>query len=78
MKVMTADREITIFGKARHFLLQQATSSGAEQYVPPLPFITCDTTDIIEASRHPQVLQNPSKPHQNRKRGQEAGHPSPR
>ena len=33
---------------------------------------------MIEASRHPQVLQNPSKPHQNRKRGQEGGHPSPR
>ena len=29
---------------------------------------------MIEASRHPQVLQELSKPHQNRKRGQEAGH----
>ena len=40
--------------------------------------MTCDTTDMTEASRHPQVLQNPSKPHQTRKRGQEAGYPSPR
>ncbi|KAK3175907.1 hypothetical protein OEA41_007229 [Lepraria neglecta] len=37
----------------------------------------CHTTDLIEASKRPQVLHKPSKPYQKRIRGHEAGHSSP-
>jgi len=37
----------------------------------------CHTADLIEASQRPQVLHKPSKPHQKRKRGHEAGRSSP-
>jgi len=35
------------------------------------------TADLMEALHRPQVLHKPSKPHQKRKRGHEAGHSSP-
>jgi len=61
--------------------LQQATFLWAGKSVPPLTFLLCRKTDLIEASQHLHILHETSKPSRKRKRAheeQEAGHPSPR
>ena len=65
------------FEQSRHPLLAKTKSPLAEKYVPPFDLLPCLTTDPIKASQHPHVLHKPSKSHQKRKWGQEAGHSSP-
>ena len=66
------------FEQSSHPLLHAKTQSPlAEKYVPRFDLLPCLTTDLIKASQHPHVLHKPSKSHQKRKWGQEAGHSSP-
>jgi hypothetical protein len=68
-------------GSAGTSPLQQATSPGAEKYVPSLLLLPCRSADLIEAPQRPQTLHKPSTPTRKRKRRQEeqeVGHPSSR